>query len=98
MPWLNLGALYYEGKGVSQDFAEAARLHRLAAAQGYGEARKALAALSSERAYVSACCMGCGATRKLGTCAKCKVARFCGAECQRSAWAEHKPHCKRWAE
>jgi len=40
--------------------------------------------------------MGCGATRKLKTCLKCKTARFCTAECQRSAWAEHKPHCTRW--
>jgi radical SAM protein with 4Fe4S-binding SPASM domain len=46
--------------------------------------------------YVSVCCAGCDATRKLKTCAKCKVARFCGAECVRRAWAEHKPHCKRW--
>jgi hypothetical protein len=27
----------------------------------------------------------------------CHVAKFCGAECVRRAWAEHKPHCKRWA-
>jgi hypothetical protein len=52
-----------------------------------------------KREYVSVCCMGCGAsraTRKLKTCAKGKVAQFCGAECQRLAWSEHKPHCKRW--
>jgi hypothetical protein len=40
--------------------------------------------------------MGCGATRKLKACAKCKVARFCTAECQRRTWPVHKPHCKRW--
>jgi hypothetical protein len=44
--------------------------------------------------------MGCGATRKLKAsrkaCAKCKVARFCTAECVRRTWAEHTPHCKRW--
>ena len=40
--------------------------------------------------------MGCIATRKLKTCKKCHVARFCGAECQQRTWPEHKPHCKRW--
>jgi hypothetical protein len=68
----------------------------LAAAQGHASARAALAALAAERAYVSKCCAGCGATRKLKTCAKCKVAQFCGAECVRKAGAEHKPQCKRW--
>jgi TPR repeat protein len=83
--------------GMPQDFAEAARLWRLSAAQGHECAREALAELACERAYVSACCMGCGAMRKLKTCAKCKVAKFCGAECQRRTWAEHKSHCKAWA-
>jgi hypothetical protein len=73
-----------------------AKLFRAAAAQGCREATDRLRTMSSEREYVSVCCMGCGATRKLKTCAKCKVARFCGAECVRRAWAEHKPHCKRW--
>ena len=90
-----LGHLYAQGNGVAQDCVEAARLFRLAAAHE-ACARAALTELSCERAYVSACCMGCGATRKLKTCAKCKVARFCGQECVRRSWAEHKPHCKKW--
>jgi TPR repeat protein len=92
-----LAVLYAQGAGVSQDYVEAARLWRLAAAQGVAAAETQLAELASERAYVSVCCMGCGATRKLKACAKCKVARFCTAECQRRTWPEHKPHCKRWA-
>jgi TPR repeat protein len=108
----NLGLFYAEGKGVAQDFVEAARLWRLAAAQGYAVAQLSLGALDaaqgltlartelsnllSERGYVSACCIGCGATRKLKTCTKGKVARLCGTECARWAWPEHKPHCKRW--
>jgi TPR repeat protein len=93
-----LGALYAEGAaGVARDYAEAAELLRMSAAQDCAEAVDALKELSSGRAYASACCVGCGATRKLKTCAKCEVARFCGAECSRRAWAEHKPHCKRWA-
>jgi TPR repeat protein len=109
----NLGRLFGLGNGVPFDLAESVRLTRLAAAQGEvaaaeclwrlaaalgdGVARQALAELSSARAYVAACCTGCGATRgKLKTCAKCKVARFCGPECVRKAWAEHKPHCKAW--
>jgi TPR repeat protein len=92
----NLGYIYANGDGVAQDFVEAARLWRLAAGQGNVHACKGLSDLQSEREYVSACCTGCGATRKLKTCARCKVARFCGAECARRAWPEHKPHCKRW--
>jgi hypothetical protein len=95
---LGLSFIHAVGKGgMPQDFAEAARLWRLSAAQGHECAREALAELACERAYVSACCMGCGAMRKLETCAKCKVAKFCGAECQRRTWAEHKSHCKAWA-
>ena len=81
----------------------AARLYRLAAAGqclASAHARSALTGLASVREYVAACCAGCGATRathKLKKCAKCDVARFCGAECQRRAWAEHKPHCTQWA-
>ena len=54
------------------------------------------AQLSCERAYVSKTCSACGATRKLKTCARCQVARFCGPACVRTAWAEHKPHCEAW--
>ena len=91
-----IGLLYHEGKGVPQDYVEAARLYRLAANQGCVEARPALSSLSGERACVSAVCMGCGATRKLKTCAKCKVARFCSTECVRRAWPAHKPNCTLW--
>jgi hypothetical protein len=91
------GILYVSGAGVAQDYVEAARWLWPSAQQGLGEASDLLEALACERAYVSACCMGCGATRKLKACAKCKVARFCSAECQRRTWAEHKPHCKLWA-
>ena len=92
-----LGSMYHEGRGVAQDSAEAARLWRLAAAQGDATSVGELTKLAGERAYVSVCCAGCGATRKLKTCARCKVARFCGPECVKMAWAEHKPHCARWA-
>jgi TPR repeat protein len=92
----SLGVLHAEGKGVARDNVEAARLWRLAAAQGLAPACTELSNLHSEREYVSMRCIGCGATRKLKTCAKCKVARFCGTECARRAWPEHKPHCMRW--
>jgi len=92
----NLANMHAAGVGVPHDFAEAARLYWLAAAQGFGGARPALAKLSGERGFVAVCCAGCGATRKLKTCARCQVARFCGPECVRTAWAEHKPHCERW--
>ena len=85
------------GKGVPLDYVEAARLWRLAYSGGIDAARDGLAALAGQPEYVAGCCMGCGATRKLKTCARCRVARFCGAECVRSAWAAHKPHCTCWA-
>ena len=45
-------------------------------------------------------CSTCGVkpadSLKLKVCAKCNVARYCGAECQRTAWNQlkHKFHCK----
>jgi hypothetical protein len=44
------------------------------------------------------CCLGCGARRKLKTCTRCKVAKFCGADCVARAWPAHKPHCTRSGE
>ena len=35
----NLGVMVYDGRGVPQDYAEAARLYRLAAAQGHARAQ-----------------------------------------------------------
>jgi hypothetical protein len=91
-----LGHLFTAGLGVSKDFVEAARLFRLAAEQGDADAPDSLKELASEREYVAACCMGCGATSKLKTCNKCKVAKFCGETCMRRSWPEHKPDCRRW--
>jgi hypothetical protein len=93
----NLGCIHSKGHGVARDNVEAARQWRLAAAQGFAPSDACLKDLSGEREYVSACCAGCGATAKLKTCGKCKVARFCGTECMRRVWTEHKPHCARWA-
>lgn len=39
-------------------------------------------------------CDECGATCALQRCAKCKVAGYCGSECQKRAWPTHKPICK----
>jgi hypothetical protein len=52
---------------------------------------------SADRYCVRVACMACGATHKLKTCSRCKVARFCNYNCVRTAWAMHKPHCNRWA-
>ncbi|KII86002.1 hypothetical protein PLICRDRAFT_178300 [Plicaturopsis crispa FD-325 SS-3] len=32
-------------------------------------------------------------TTPFAVCAKCKITVYCGKECQRSAWTEHKKHC-----
>jgi hypothetical protein len=60
-------------------------------------ALKALKVLEIDREHVAKECMTCGATRKLKMCARCKVARFCNAECMRIAWPVHKSQCLKWA-
>jgi TPR repeat protein len=44
----SLGALYYNGKGVAQDFKEAVKWYRLAAVQGHTSAQVNLAAMYYE--------------------------------------------------
>jgi hypothetical protein len=53
----------------------------LAARHGHIAAAKQLEALAGRRDVVVACCVGCGAVRKLETCSKCCIARFCDMEC-----------------
>jgi TPR repeat protein len=67
----------------------AARLRQVAAGQQ-------LEALAGRRDVVSACCVGCGAVRKLKTCSKCCVSPFCGMECTTRMWLAHKASCKAW--
>jgi len=42
----NLGEMYYQGEGVTQDYDEALRWYRLSAAQGNADAQITLAAMS----------------------------------------------------
>mmetsp|Transcript_4499 Transcript_4499/g.17079 ORF Transcript_4499/g.17079 Transcript_4499/m.17079 type:complete len:459 (-) Transcript_4499:8-1384(-) len=45
---------------------------------------------------VRLCCSYCGrAAERLLRCSKCQQASYCGAACQRSAWAAHKQSCQR---
>jgi len=49
-------------------------------------------------------CYGCGKTANetpngtLMACTRCKVARYCSKECQKSDHKEHKAFCKQWAK
>jgi len=70
----------------------------LAARLGHAGAVEKLASISSRRELVSACCLGCGATRELRLCSRCRVAAFCDGECTRRMWPTHKPLCKEWRE
>ena len=52
--------------------------------------------VASSREVAASRCLGCGKQQNLKTCAKCRVARFCSAECIARAWPAHKPNCKLW--
>jgi len=47
----------------------------------------------------TASCAHCGAqpAASLRRCARCKEASYCGAECQKAAWPEHKKNCTKKA-
>jgi hypothetical protein len=71
----------------------------LSARPGHVAAAQQLEVLAGRRDVVSACCVGCGAVRKLKTCSKCRVARFsafCDMECTARMWPAHKAICKAW--
>jgi TPR repeat protein len=68
----------------------------LSARQGRAAAEEQLKLLAGRRYVVSACCVGCGAVRKLKTCAKCRITRFCDKECTARMWPAHKASCKAW--
>ncbi|KAJ1618534.1 hypothetical protein T492DRAFT_891900 [Pavlovales sp. CCMP2436] len=65
---------------------------------GGGAAVETLASISHRREVASACCMGCGATRKLLSCGECGIATFCDRGCLALMWATHKPSCKKWRD
>jgi hypothetical protein len=68
----------------------------LAARLGDSAAAEHLKLLAGTRNVSSACCVGCGASRKLKLCSKCSVARFCDMECTVRMWPAHKASCKAW--
>jgi hypothetical protein len=68
----------------------------LSARQGDAFADKGLELLACMHAVVSACCVGCGTVRKLKSCSKCRIARFCDTECTPRMWLAHKACCKAW--
>jgi TPR repeat protein len=68
----------------------------LAARLGDSTATEHLATLAGRRDVTSACCVGCGASRKLKTCSKCRVAHFCDMVCTARMWPAHKASCKVW--
>jgi TPR repeat protein len=71
-----LGALYYNGEGVPQDYAAAAKWFRLAAEQGNPEAQNNLGMLYAD---------GTGVTQDklmLRSCTACVSRKFLGARIQ----------------
>ena len=43
-------------------------------------------------------CDHCGKEGNVKICSKCHTATYCGAECQKEAWGEHKKVCRQRAE
>jgi TPR repeat protein len=68
----------------------------LVARLGDSAAAEHLASLAGRRDVTSVCCVGCGASRKLKVCSKCRVARLCDMECTVRMWPAHKASCKAW--
>jgi len=68
----------------------------LAARLGHMGAVEKVASISSRREVVFACCLGCGATRELRLCSRCRVTAFCDGDYTRHMWPAHKPCCKQW--
>jgi len=57
-----------------------------------------LLADKSLRVYKDGNCAFCkkSGVHRLDRCSKCRVARYCGRDCQKEHWkSEHKHHCKR---
>jgi TPR repeat protein len=101
---LALGILLVEGvPGKLPAAPREAALHLATAAQQTDDAPvhtwalTVLSAHAHEREVVAACCIGCGATRKLKLCTRCHVAGFCGKECLARTWPVHKQSCRLWA-
>lgn len=44
--------------------------------------------------YLTPRCRHCASVGKMLRCAKCKIARYCGRECQLADWKEHKKNCE----
>jgi TPR repeat protein len=100
---VNLGSMILFGRAEEEQtgLAAAARLVAGGAQQEDDEnaheiALRVLRGHMDKKEVVSACCVGCGATRKLLRCSKCNIARFCGAACLQRMWPEHKSSCKLW--
>ena len=95
-----LRALLQAGADPAQlgrkELAAVVQFYLRAAEQGDADAPGALAELAGRREIAAACCTACGARHKLKTCARCKVARFCDADCTARAWPVHRPNCKAW--
>jgi hypothetical protein len=70
----------------------------LAGRLGHTGAVEKLASVARRRDVASVCCLGCGATRALKLCDKCRVAKFCDRECQTRLWTTHGRCCRQWRQ
>ena len=55
------------------------------------------ARLSQPGGVAPSCCLHCGSERAKHLCQGCKTVRFCGRECQKGCWSQHKHDCGKLA-
>ena len=78
--------LQAEGFAVSEKRAKALKARRVA---------EATTSQSTSSAEPPVLCAYCSAPGARAICTRCMNARYCGSECQRAHWKQHKPNCKK---
>jgi hypothetical protein len=68
--------------------------------QTNGKIQEGLAKKAAEEAAVSSACAKCGAQAgapgvQLRKCSACGKACYCGVQCQRAHWRQHKAQCSK---
>ena len=103
-PW-RTSLAYRDGQGVEKDVARAKLLLRQAEeAEGTkvfldGASHDLRELAQTDLASIKKSCASCGAQgNDMKICVRCQGPRYCGRECQRADWPQHKRVCRSKAE